>query len=127
MSGQYGKSNKTTKFKAIGLSKIGASKYMFNMRDRETGTENEISVATYFTKHLGIKLQFPHLQCVEVRSRYPCCSSTPLGTCRLCRRPGQLVTAACRARGAERARSARTLPSPWSSSTSSAARSAAVS
>jgi hypothetical protein len=67
VEGKYGKGGKATKMVATGLSREGASKYMFSMRDRESGEENEMSVAAYFSNSLGIKLEFPHLQCVTVR------------------------------------------------------------
>ena len=68
MKGVYGKNGKETKFTATGLSKQGASQYMFEFKDRDSGETKQISVATYFVKKLGIQLEFPHLQCVEVRT-----------------------------------------------------------
>ena len=41
---------------------------MFEFKDRDSGETKQISVATYFVKKLGIQLEFPHLQCVEVRT-----------------------------------------------------------
>lgn len=67
MFGNYGKSGKETSFAARGLSKEGANKYIFNFMDKESGKEKKMSVAAYFTNILGIKLQFPALQCVTVR------------------------------------------------------------
>jgi hypothetical protein len=67
VKGKYGKTGRTTQFVATGLSREGASKYMFPFTNKEDGTETQMSVATYFAKQLGIKLAFPHLQCVTVR------------------------------------------------------------
>ena len=71
--GKYAKSGRETAFTAIGLSKEGANKYMFMLKDRNTGTEKQTSVAQYFTKVLGVQLQFPALQCVLVRSTPASC------------------------------------------------------
>lgn len=65
--GKYGKNEKETSFTAKGLSKDGANKYMFPFTDKASGQEQQMSVAAYFTKILGIKLQFPALQCITVR------------------------------------------------------------
>lgn len=67
VKGSYSKTGRATQFVATGLSREGAFKYMFPFTNKEDGTETQMSVATYFTKHLGIKLAFPHLQCVTVR------------------------------------------------------------
>jgi hypothetical protein len=66
VAGKYGKANRETSFTAKGLSKEGANKYMFAFTDRASGQEKQMSVAAYFTSVLGIKLQFPALQCVTV-------------------------------------------------------------
>jgi hypothetical protein len=44
---------------------------MFSMKDRNTGQEKEMSVASYFGEVLGIRLEFPALQCVTVRHFSP--------------------------------------------------------
>ena len=67
MYGKYGKNNRETSFTAKGLSKEGANKYMFPFMDKATGQEKQMSVAAYFSNILGIKLEFPALQCVTVR------------------------------------------------------------
>jgi hypothetical protein len=68
VAGKYGKSNRETSFTAKGLSKEGANKYMFAFTDRASGQEKQMSVADYFIKVLGIRLEYPALQCVTVRS-----------------------------------------------------------
>jgi hypothetical protein len=50
------------------VSKEGADKFMFTRRDRETGEEEEMSVAHFFQVIKQQPLQFPRLQCVLVRS-----------------------------------------------------------
>lgn len=65
--GKYARSGRETTFTSIGLSKEGANRYMFMFRDKNTGTEREMSVAQYFVQVLGIQLEFPALQCVLVR------------------------------------------------------------
>jgi hypothetical protein len=67
VTGTYSKSGKAMRFESKGLSIEGASRYMFNFFDRANNEEREMSVAEYFTKVLGIRLQFPNLQCVLVR------------------------------------------------------------
>lgn len=79
--GKYAKSGRETAFTAIGLSKEGANKYMFMLKDRNTGTEKQTSVAQYFTKVLGVQLQFPALQCVLVRSTPASCRAPPALQC----------------------------------------------
>lgn len=77
VKGTYGKSGKQTSFVATGLSREGANRFMFSMKDKATGEEREISVAEYFVKHQGVRLDFPGLQCITVRQfslREPYCS-----------------------------------------------------
>lgn len=42
------------------------------LRDRKTGTEKETTVAEYFAKVVGVRLEFPALQCVLVRLQPLC-------------------------------------------------------
>lgn len=65
--GKYNKKGTETTFTATGLSKEGANRYMFTYKNKKEGTEKEISVAEYFAKVIGIRLEFPGLQCVLVR------------------------------------------------------------
>ena len=39
---------------------------MFPFKDKKSGEEREMSVAEYFTKHVGVRLEFPALQCITV-------------------------------------------------------------
>ncbi|KAF3906153.1 hypothetical protein ABW20_dc0100583 [Dactylellina cionopaga] len=57
------------KFTIEGFTKSSARDEMFDIRDRETGRTDRLSVETYYHKHYNIRLRFPQLPLIQTRKK----------------------------------------------------------
>ncbi|EPS44580.1 hypothetical protein H072_1419 [Dactylellina haptotyla CBS 200.50] len=57
------------KFTIEGFTKSGAREEMFDVRDRETGHTDRLSIETYYHKHYNIRLRYPLLPLVKTKKK----------------------------------------------------------
>lgn len=57
------------KFTIEGFTKLGAREEMFDVRDRDTGRTDRLSIETYYYKHYNIRLRYPQLPLIQTKKK----------------------------------------------------------